>query len=93
MTRVVRSNNTVLNPAECLTVEQALRAKTLDAAWQCHIDQHVGSLEAGKCADFVVLARDPRTVNLQHDAERIADIAVLQTWVNGRQVYQQAPLA
>ena len=38
-------------------------------------------------------ARDPRTVNLQHDAERIADIAVLQTWVNGRQVYQQAPLA
>lgn len=93
VTRVVRSNNTVLNPAECLTVEQALRAKTLDAAWQCHIDQHVGSLEAGKCADFVVLARDPRTVNLQHDAERIADIAVLQTWVNGRQVYQQAPLA
>ena len=37
----------VLNTNEKITPEQALRAVTYDAAWQCHADQWVGSLEKG----------------------------------------------
>ncbi|MEM7071633.1 MAG: amidohydrolase family protein, partial [Pseudomonadota bacterium] len=47
--------------------------------WQCHSDHEVGSLEAGKYADFVILEADPRAVETDH----IAAIEVLETWVNG----------
>ncbi|GIR63349.1 MAG: hypothetical protein CM15mP68_0150 [Pseudomonadota bacterium] len=49
----------LLSPEERVPVEAALRAMTIDAAWQCHSDHEVGSLEVGKFADFVVLAEDP----------------------------------
>ena len=62
----------VLAPAERLTVEQAIRAQTIDAAWQLFADDVVGSLEVGKYADMVVLSADPRTV----PPEEIADLEV-----------------
>lgn len=72
-----------LSPEECISVESALRAMTIDAAWQCHADHEVGSLEAGKYADFIVLERDPLGVA----PEQLSNIAVLETWVNGEQVF------
>jgi predicted amidohydrolase YtcJ len=68
-----------LAPQECVSVEAALRAMTIDAAWQCHSDHEIGSLEVGKLADFVVLAADPRRVPV----DQIGAIAVEQTWVEG----------
>ena len=38
---------------------QALRALTIDAAWQSFKEQEIGSLEVGKIADLVLLDRDP----------------------------------
>lgn len=73
----------VLGPEERLTVEQAIRAQTMDAAWQLFSDDVVGSLEVGKYADFVVLSADPRSV----PPERIAELDVRATYVAGRQVY------
>jgi hypothetical protein len=75
----------VLAPEERLTVEQAIRAQTIDAAWQLFADDVIGSLEVGKYADLVVLSADPRTV----PPERIADLDVRATFLAGRQVYQQ----
>lgn len=74
----------VLAPEERLTVEQAIRAQTLDAAWQLFADDVTGSLEVGKYADMVVLSADPRTV----PPEQIADLEVRATWLAGRQVYR-----
>ena len=73
----------VLAAQECVTVDMALRSMTRDAAWQCHSDHEVGSLEAGKLADFILLDEDPRDV----DPDKISQIKVLQTWMGGRQVY------
>ncbi len=73
----------VLAPEERLTVEQAIRAQTIDAAWQLFADDVVGSLEVGKYADMVVLSADPRTV----PPEQIADLDVRATFLAGRQVY------
>ncbi len=49
------TDNEVLNPNERITVEQGIRAMTSDAAWQCHMDDIVGTLEIGKYGDLVVL--------------------------------------
>lgn len=75
----------VLAPQECLTVEQAIRAQTINAAWQMFADDIVGSLEVGKYADLVVLSADPRTV----PPEEIANLEVRATYLAGKQVYSQ----
>src|SRR4029079_3603309 len=74
----------VLAPAEQLTVDKAIRAQTIDAAWQLFAEDVIGSLEVGKYADMVVLSADPHSV----DPEKIADITVLATFLSGREVYQ-----
>jgi len=73
----------VLAPGERVSVESAIRAVTAEAAWQLRSEHEIGSLEAGKLADFVILDKDPRRV----DPERIKDIAVLETWMDGKQVF------
>jgi predicted amidohydrolase YtcJ len=42
-----------------LTVEQAMRAITTDAAYILGMEHEIGSIRAGKKADFTVLAADP----------------------------------
>ena len=73
----------VLAPEERLTVDQAIRAQTLDAAWQLFADDVIGSLEVGKYADLVVLSADPRAV----PPEQIADLEIRATYLAGRRVY------
>jgi predicted amidohydrolase YtcJ len=75
----------VLAPEERLTVDQAIRAQTIDAAWQLFADDVIGSLQVGKYADLVVLSGDPRAL----PPERIADLEVRATYLAGRQVYQR----
>ena len=74
-----REPGVVLAPDERVPVETAIRSMTADAAWQCHSDHEIGTLEPGKLADLVVLAEDPRHV----DPGRLADIEVLETWMDG----------
>ena len=69
----------VLAPDERLTVEQAIRAQTIDAAWQLFADDVIGSLEVGKYADMVLLSADPRNV----PPEQIADLEVRSTFLTG----------
>ncbi|MGI9410058.1 MAG: amidohydrolase, partial [Hyphomicrobiaceae bacterium] len=49
----------VLAPQECLTIDQAMRAITVDAAYVLGMENEVGSIRAGKKADFTILAADP----------------------------------
>lgn len=73
----------VLNPAERISVESAIRAITSEAAWQLFSEHEIGSLEVGKLADLVILEQDPREVN----PESIKNIRVIETWMDGRKVY------
>jgi predicted amidohydrolase YtcJ len=76
----------VLGPGERLTARDALALYTTQAAAAMHREHEIGSLEPGKLADFVVLAANPLT----GDPERIADIPVLATVVDGTPTYQSA---
>jgi predicted amidohydrolase YtcJ len=79
----------VLNASERLSVEQALRAVTIDAAWQCHLDDQIGSLLPGKQADLVIFEQDPLQWKAI-DAVGMRDIVVQETWVSGVKVYSAA---
>jgi len=50
----------VLNPEQRIGVYDALKAMTVNAAWQLNMEGVAGSLEPGKYADMVILERDPR---------------------------------
>jgi predicted amidohydrolase YtcJ len=74
----------VLGPVERLRAGEALDLYTTQAAFAMHREDEIGSLEPGKLADFVVLDRNP----LRTDPERITDIRVLATVLDGAPVYQ-----
>jgi predicted amidohydrolase YtcJ len=82
-----RDPDNALAPEERVPIEAAIRSMTRDAAWQCHSEHEVGSLEPGKFADLVVLSEDPRKVN----PLAIQDIKVEETWLNGHKVWARVP--
>ena len=52
----------VLCPAERVSLDEALRAITLNAAYVLGLDHEIGSICSGKKADFTVLEADPYEV-------------------------------
>lgn len=55
----------VFAPSERLTLDQAIRAITIDAAYLIGMETELGSIEAGKLADFAVLDKDPYEVGVK----------------------------
>jgi predicted amidohydrolase YtcJ len=74
-------------PQECLTVDQALEAYTLGAAFAGHREKWEGSLEQEKLADLIIVSQNIFDIAPQH----IKDTKVVLTMVGGRVVYK-APL-
>jgi predicted amidohydrolase YtcJ len=74
----------VLNPAERLSVLEAIRVYTLNGAYAHFEEQAKGSIEEGKLADLVALSRDILTV----PTEEIRELSVGMTVVDGRIVYE-----
>lgn len=76
----VTPSGRILGEHERISAESALRAVTLGAAYQLHLDAEFGTIECGKAADFTVLEDNPLTV----DPMTIRDIGVWGTVVGGR---------
>jgi predicted amidohydrolase YtcJ len=74
-------------PEQRMTRDEALRSMTLWPAVAGFQEQELGSLAAGRRADFVVLDRDIMRV----PAEQILGTRVLATWFGGRPVYEATP--
>ncbi len=73
-------------PEQKISVEEALRAYTYDAAYASFDEATKGALMAGKLADFVILSNDITQI----PAEKIREVVVLKTFVGGRKVYDRA---
>ena len=78
VTRLSRGGE-VIGPDQRLTPAEALRAVTLDAAYQHFEEATKGSIEVGKLADMAVLSANP----LRVAPGAIKDIAVLATLKEG----------
>jgi predicted amidohydrolase YtcJ len=74
----------VVGPAERIPVRRALRAVTIDAAWQHFEEADKGSLEPGKLADLVILSDNP----LEVEPAELDGIRVFATIVGGERRYQ-----
>jgi predicted amidohydrolase YtcJ len=72
-------------PEQKISVEQALRAYTIDAAYSSFDEKIKGSLEKGKLADFVVLNKNIFTIA----PEKIQGASVLNTVVGGKVVFEK----
>ena len=71
--------------SERITLQQAIRAYTLDAAYQLRLEDQIGSIEVGKQADLVVLS-DNLFKLAPYD---IHAASVALTMVNGKVVFEK----
>jgi predicted amidohydrolase YtcJ len=74
-----------LNSDPGLTRKESFRAITTHSAYEMGTERRTGSLERGKLADYIVLAKDPMRVS----ATAISQTKVLRTVVGGRTVYRR----
>jgi predicted amidohydrolase YtcJ len=86
VTRRTRSGD-ILGPHQRVSVDVALKALTLWAAYQIFEEADKGSIEPGKRADFVILTKDPTAI----DPETIDQIKVAETIKDGVTVYAASP--
>lgn len=75
----------VIGPDQRVDAETALRALTLDAAWQNHEEASKGSIEPGKLADLVILDGNP----LEVDPDAIREIEIVETLKEGRTIFRR----
>lgn len=73
----------VHGPNQAVSVDDALKAVTINAAYHLRREHDLGSIEVGKFADFVALSADPYTVDVATLTEHVH---VLGTWMHGRKI-------
>ena len=83
MNRTTRSGQT-LGSEQRVSVMDALKSITINAAYQYFEEKTKGSLEPGKLADFVILDKSP----LKIEPMTIIDIKVVETIKEGRSIYK-----
>jgi predicted amidohydrolase YtcJ len=74
-------------PSEAVTLKQAFRGFTLDAAYAAHQEKILGGLTQGKWADFILIDQDIFTTSPQN----IWKTQVLETWIAGEKRYTKTP--
>ncbi len=77
--------NAVTRTPQAITLEQAIEAYTINAAYVMRQENIVGSLEANKEADFIILDKNPFEIA----ASTIRTIKVNETYLRGAQVYKR----
>lgn len=80
----ITASGFLLGADQRISVMDALRGVTINAARMYFLEKTIGSLEPGKLADMVILEENPLEVNPQH----IKDINISETIVDGETVYK-----
>lgn len=80
----ITQHNQLLQKEECISVYDAIKAVTINAAYQYFEENSKGSIKPGKNADFIILNKNPyKTKN-----DEIKNIKVLETIKNGKSIYK-----
>lgn len=81
----VTKNGVALSQEQSVSVLEALKAITINAAYQYHEEDRKGSIEKGKQANFTILEKDPFKV----DVDELETIQVTETIVDGNTIYSR----
>ena len=65
-----------------ITILDGIKSMTINAAWQIHKEDKIGSLKKGKYADFIILNKNP----FKTPSNQLENIKVLKTFTNGNEV-------
>jgi hypothetical protein len=65
-----------------ITLLEGLKAMTINAAWQLHMEDKIGSLKKGKYGDFIILNQNPFKIQLTE----LHTIKIEKTFINGNEV-------
>ena len=79
----ISRNGTVIGADQKISVYDALKAVTINAAYEYFEEDSKGSIKEGKRADLVILDRNP----LETEAMELKDIKVLETIKDGKTIY------
>ncbi len=74
----------ILGPLQRIDVHEAIKALTINGAYQYFEEDRKGSITPGKLADLVILSQNPLTT----DPASIRDISVVETISHGRSVFK-----
>ena len=74
------------NPLRRISLDDALRLFTTNAAYACHQEDRKGSLEKGKEADFIIIDRDPYSFA---NGEDLSTISVEETYRKGKLIFKK----
>tara|TARA_Y100000741_G_C18206535_1_gene539860 strand:- start:390 stop:1238 length:849 start_codon:yes stop_codon:yes gene_type:complete len=80
--RKTKKGEVILGKNERISVNDALKSMTINAAWQLFEEQNRGSITIGKSADLMILSDNP----LEIEQEEIKNINVMSTWIDGEQI-------
>ena len=80
-----RFKGKTLSQHECVSLKEAIRALTINGAYQTFLEDVTGSIEVGKSAELVILDCDIETV----PAEEIYQVEAEQTIFKGKLVYKK----
>lgn len=80
---LVTRNNLI--PEEAISMFEALKSYTINAAYAAFEEKIKGSIEVGKLADFVILDKNP----LEIEKDEIKEIQVLETIIRGKSIYRK----
>jgi len=72
-------------PEQCITVEEALKTYTINAAYAAFEENIKGTIEEGKLADLVILDKNP----LEVSKDKIKEIQVVETFIRGKSIYKR----
>lgn len=81
----VTKNGKVIGEGEKVPVYEALKAVTINGAYQYFEEDVKGSIKEGKLADLIILDKNP----LKVPAMEIKDILVLETFKDGNRIYKR----
>ncbi len=72
-------------PEQCISMMEALKSYTINAAYAAFEEKVKGSIEVGKLADLVILDRDP----LEVPKDKIREIQVKETIIRGETIFKK----
>ena len=83
--RLTRSGK-VLGEDQKISTYNALKAMTINAAYQHFEEKDKGTIEVGKLADLVVLSVDPLSIQI----ESLLDIKIISTFSHGKEIFSSS---